>query len=643
MFQFESSKPQWPWHAALCTVILVLFTVIWSAQAAFASDTELVGRVEAMPTDGLIGEWQVGEFHFVTSGATELRQEKGGFAIGRCVEVEYVTVAAQNVATKLATKSDEDCRRDGTPTETSTPDPDETATPEPTATHPHDDDDDDGEHHGDDDGIKVRARVDAMPESGFRGIWTIGGVQYEIGAQTRVRQKDVPLRIGVCVELRYSGDAEPFSVLRLETERRSKCERHPGGTIPSPESDNEIYGTLDSFPPELIGEWVINGTSYTATVETEFEQERGIFDVGACVKAHLFTDNPTMIREIETTSHFRCGDSDDQDGNAHGRLYGVIQEFPADLIGDWQIGGTTVTANAATEFKQRGVAFAKGVTVRVHFVVIDNIFYAIKIETKFDNDDDDDDHNDVYEGAEGHAYGLIEILPENDDLIGTWVVAGISYTVSSDTHFVKPHSDFAVDVMVRVKYRIDGEGNLLARQIKTTRGNGGASSHDHATLFGFVDLMPASGYVGEWQIDGVTFYATEKTKFDEEHGLFGLGSYVKMEYYTKDGRNMLHEIESEVPPGAGDNTNVGEIETIEEEGNDSNTVSSAAVSATTWTIGGRQYVVTAATDLNDFQGSLEVGQEAVVNSYTAEDGSEIATQIRGVVLSHNLFLPTVNH
>jgi len=661
MYQSENSKQQWPWHAALCTIVLVLFTIIWSAQAALASDLSVVGRIEAMSANGLIGEWQVGSFHFVTSGATILRQENGEFTIGRCVEVDYISVADQHVATKVTTRSDADCQSDSTPTETSTPDPN--ATPEPT-THPHDDDDDDN------DGNKVRALIDAMPEEGFRGIWTIGGVQYEIGVLARLRQKAGPLRIGVCVELHHRGDVEPFTVLRLETERRSTCERNPTDPTPTPtdtpEIGNELYGILEQFPAEFTGEWVISGTGYTATAETEFEQEYGSFAVGMCVKAHLSGDKPMIIREVETTSRFRCNDADNHDGTVQGQFYGMIQEFPTDLIGDWQIGGTTVTADTDTDFQQGETAFAIGVTAHVHFIVKDDgSYYASEIEAKFDSDDPgnddpgnddpgnddpgnddpgnddpgDDEHETIYEGAKGHVYGLIETLPENDDLIGTWVVAGISYTVTSDTHLVKPHSHFAVNGMVRVKYRIDADGKLVARQIKATRGN--ANSHAHAMLFGFVDLMPTSGYVGEWHVSGIEFYSTEKTKFEEEEGLFGLGGYVKIAYYSDNGRKILVEIKSEVPPGAGEDTTVGEIEAIKEDG-ESVTSTSATVNATIWTIGGRQYVVTAATDLNDFQGALDVGQKVVVNSYSAKDGTVVATQLRGILLPHTLFIPTVN-
>ena len=627
MSELFERRPQWPWHAILCTIILIVFSLTWTAQSAFASDSEVVGRIDRLPETGIIGEWKVDGFIFITSAATEFRQEKGDFAIGRCVEVEYVTVAEQTLATKVATKSEDDCTGTETPTATDTPEPEESVTPSPT-------------HEGedDDDTIRLRGIIETLPKEGFRGIWTIDGIQFQVSQGTHLRQKDGPIRPGACVELRYRAGTEPYDVKYLETERMAKCHRDgtptPVTTLPAPtitpdpssmpdDDGNEIYGILDSFPTELIGQWVIAGQPYSATADTEFEQERGLFEVGKCVKVHLSTTDSTLIREVETTNHFRCEASGDG-GLAHGELYGEIQEFPADYIGEWHIGGVTVIADEATELWQRGATFAKGVIVKVHFVLqADTTFYATKIETKFRGDHHgDDDHNDVFEGAEGHAYGLIEILP--DDLIGEWYVDGISYTVTSDTHFVRPHSDFAKDVRVRVKYRTDANGIRIARQIKTTNEDGGSSHKDHATLFGFVDEMPKSGYVGPWEIDGAIFHADVTTKFKESHGLLGLGSYVKVEYFTADGRNIIHEIETKVPPGAGDDNSVGEIEDIDDGGNDA--LHAAAINATVWTIAGEQFVVTAATDLNDFQGALEVGQQAFVNSYVADDGSQVATK-----------------
>lgn len=653
IYQLDLQKRTFPWHAVVCTLVLVLFSLIWTAQSVSADDAALTGRIEVMPAEGLIGMWEVDGFVFATTRVTEFRQEEGEFAIGQCVEVEYATVAEQTLATQLSSKSDDDCTDDeGTATETATPESTTAPveTPSPTAT---DDDDDDDER----DTIKAHGFVNLLPAEGFRGLWTIGDEEYRVTSDTRIRQKDGPIRVGSCVEVRYVVDAEGNTAVRIESERSRNCGHDgtptPGSTIPAPtvtpdpsateDEGPEVRGILESFPDGLVGEWVIAGQVYIATESTEFEEDRGDFEAGVCVKGHLESADSSVLVEIETTNHFRCGDDDsgDDDGQVRGRLYGVIQEFPEDLIGDWQIGGLTLMADADTEFEQEDGEFAVGVTVKVQFALLaDGTFYATEIETKFANDHDghDDDDNDVYEGAEGHAYGLLESFPA--DLMGEWYVGGISYTVTSETHFVRPHSNFEEGVMVRVKYRTNADGIRIARHIKTTSEDGGASGEGHATLYGYVDQMPINGFVGEWVIDGVSFQADGTTNFKEEHGLLGLGSYVKMEYFTSNGRNVLHEVETEVPPGAGDDTDIGEIESIDsDDGASSRALGAANVNAAIWTIDGQAYVVTAATDLNEFQGELTVGSTVNVNSYTADDGSVVATQIRGVTLANTIFLP----
>ncbi len=63
--------------------------------------------------------------------------------------------------------------------------------------------------------------------------------------------------------------------------------------------------------------------------------------------------------------------------------------------------------------------------------------------------------------------------------------------------------------------------------------------------------------------------------------------------------------------------------------------------ATTWVIGGVSYSVIPATNFNDYFGSLNVGATAVVNSYKAADGTLVATQIRSISLTTNLFVPVI--
>jgi hypothetical protein len=455
--------------------------------------------------------------------------------------------------------------------------------------------------------------------------------------------------IGACVTVKLAGAAAPFTVHEIETQEGDDCpeatppdgtEQPTPATTPSP-TDNpdeqEIFGRVDSLPAGLVGDWVIDGVTYTATASTEFKPEHGAFAVGACVKVHTTTATaPFTIREIETEQAFRCGGDDDDDTNAEGELFGVLQSFPAGLLGEWNIGGMTFVADATTEFEQENGAFAVGVTVEVHFFIgTDGLNHAREIETKFANDDDgnDDDGNGSFEGAEGHAFGVAETFPA--DLVGEWTIGGVIYIANAQTRFEQEDGAFATGVRVKVEYFLDAQGQRIAQKIETTNDDGGASDGDHATLFGFVNQMPPDGFSGQWLIDNIAFVADTNTQFKEEHGLLGLGAFVKVEYFVQDGRNQIHEIETHTPPGAGPNTAIG---VIDDKGS---ALQAASAQDAVWVIGGVSYVVMPATDFNDVQGELAVGKTALVNSYTATDGSQVATQIRGVTLDKAVYLPLV--
>lgn len=638
MLRIERERIGLPPLAALLMLALGLgLALLWSGQAVRAAgELEWKGRVEAMPATGLIGEWTIGGRAFVANSNTEFDTDEGEFAIGRCVEVEFVGTTAPFQATKLATKNGHDCRRpDGTPPSTRTPDPNGTpqATPSVTPT-------------GDDDDSEARGIIESLPVTGLLGLWTISGTEYEITTATRLRQDGAPFVVGACVKVEYQTGTTPRLALRIEAKRGRDCTAPtpvPTGTVPpvgtptatsTPDDDDEIYGQVESLPDGLIGEWVIGGQSYTATAATEFDDEHGDFAVGVCVKVHLESDGVTM-REVEKSRGFRCGGSDDSGANAHGEIYGVIQSFPTDLIGDWNIGGITVVADSATEFKQRGGAFAVGVTVKVHFSVqSDGSFYAQEIETKFARDDHDDDDDHHHPGRGGHAFGTIERLPA--ELLGIWNISGISYTVNVTTTLIPTASNFTVGAQVRVMYYLNADQQRVARLIKLSNEDNGADDHSHSTLYGYVEQMPPSGFVGEWLVGGTSFLATGVTKFNETDGLLGLGAYVKMEYFVREGRNILHEIEVAVPPGAGDDTAIGVLE------DNGGALQAAAAHATTWVIDGVSYTVTPATDLNEIQGMLTTGQTVLVNSYAATDGSLVATQISSIALENEIFLPLLS-
>lgn len=589
------------------------------------TEQEARGLVETMPAN-LIGTWVINGVSYLTTASTEFKQENGPFAIGSCVKVHYAIGSTPAVVREIETKLAGDCSQSGTPNATGTP----AATTSP----------------GDE--RKVMGQIEAMPEVGLWGEWSISGVKYNATASARLRQEDGPFVPSACVEVRYTGQAAPFTVTELRTEEAEKCSDDATSTpvgptpseTPTPNGDElEVYGRVNSFPANLVGSWVVSNTTYTATAATEFKQERGAFAVSVCVKIHTTTRSaPFTIRELETTQDFRCT------GNAPGvapqsELFGMLQSFPPNLIGDWNIGGQTFVADATTQFKQEQGAFSVGMTVKVHFVAgADGVLRAQEIESKFANDNNgqDNNRNGAHDGREGHAYGRIETFPAA--LTGAWRIGGVDYTAESSTLFKQEGSPFAQGTNVWVKFYLDANRQRIAREIRVTDYRGGVVNANRELFVGYIHKMPASGFVGEWVVSNVGVIANAATVFKETNGLLGLGAYVTLEYQSINGVNTLIEIETRVPPGAGTtNMCVTRLESVL--GTITPWVEASATVNRTWRLDGVDYVITAATDLNEISGAFAIGNAVLVNSYTAADGSQVATRVQSVELKESVYLP----
>lgn len=558
----HSIKARFPSRVILLALIGALSCALfWAGPAAYAVEGNHTGRIEAMPTGTLVGRWVVAGVSFDTTGNTDFRTDKGNFAVGVCVEVEYTGVTQPFTATKIASKNADDCIAGGTPTGSPTsvtPISTPSGTASPVATpNP---------------GVEqeVYGRVEEKPTTGFVGLWKVNGITYNAPTGAEFKQRNGPLVIGACVKIHYTASTTPFTVRELETELAADCNN--ANATPN--------ATVSATP-------------------------------GATPNA---TGTP----------------------GASGELYGVLQSFPTGLVGNWNIGGKTFVASTNTEFKQERGAFAVGVTVKVHFFVDSaGVNQAREIETKFANDDNgsDDDGNGSFEGAEGHAFGLIDSFPAG--LNGQWQISGITYNTAANTIFAQNDGAFAVGSQVKVEYYLNGQGGRIARKIETTNDNGGATAPTRFKLFGFVNSMPANGQTGTWVVDNIAFVTDGATQFKANNGLLGLGAYVAVEYSVQGGANQAHEIETHVPPGAGAQTRLGRID------DKGGALTAAGRHATTWTIGGVSYQITPATDLNDLQSALDVGKNALVNSYTAADGSQVATQVRGITAIHTVNLPLI--
>lgn len=576
---------------------------------------EIKGLVQSLPERGLLGTWLIEGVEYLANESTEFEQEEGPFVEGACVEVEFFPSSTPPIIHEIETEELEDCE----------------------------------EAQGEE--RTVFGRIQSFPE-GLIGEWIVNDVTYVTTVSTEFEEEEGAFAAGVCVEIEFRDGSSPFKAKEIETEEAEKCNGSsmtPEPTDTSTPDPNETptpatavtpeakqIGRIDSFPTDLVGEWVIDGQSYIANTNTEFEEEHGRFDEGVCVEVQwLAMGQERLAREIETEKEHECTEEGE---TAEGELFGLIQSFPEELLGEWNIGGMTFVADSNTEFKQEKGEFAIGATVKVEFFIgQDGLNYAKEIKTKFksddggdDDDDGDDDENDRHD-RKGKAFGPIENFPSS--LIGSWIIGGNEYIATDRTEFEQEDGQFAEGVQVKVKYYLNSQDQRIAKEIKTTDDDGGASQTDHFKFFGFVDEMPPSGFKGQWTIDQIAFITDSKAQFEEENGLLAVGAYVEVEYLVRGGRNWIHEIETHVPPGAGEHDVIGTLQSI-------NPVAvSSGGSLVTWLIDNKTYTVLTATDLNEQNGAFVVGATVSVNSYTAKDGHEIATRIETVHLVNTVYLP----
>ena len=640
MERITKQRPVGPfWAIGGATLLLLLTLLSWNSVMAGPlnsaslkdGDLEVYGRIDSFPA-ALIGTWVVDGVAYEADGSTQFKQEAGSFAVDKCVKIAYLPDTSPFTIREVETENDSDCSGGATGTPEVTETPDATSTPTPASTA----------HPGDE--MKVKGIVESLPNSGLIGTWIINGVEYLADGGTDFDQDDGPFVVGACVELELRTAGNPAIIDEIETENMARCQGsstatpEPGstpGATETPDNEREIYGRIDSFPAGLIGDWIVNGTSYTANSDTEFEQEHGPFANGGCVKLHAnVSTSPPVIREMETEHGYRCGSGSTPPETPEAEMYGTIQSFPEGLIGTWNIGGMSFIADRATEFDQENGPFGIDVTVKVHFVTeTGGVHRAREIETKFRTDSDDENDDGKHEGAEGHAYGIIDVLPAG--LIGEWTVGGIVYTATDRTRFEEEDGSFAVGARTKVEY-VTQSGARVARKFETTSDDGEVSNTEHARLFGYVQQMPVNGFVGAWTIDDSEFVADAASRFQEEHGLLGLGAFVSVEYTTANGQLLIHELETHVPPGAGDDNAIGRID------DSSGLLNAAALQQNTWTIGGVAYVVSAATNLNDAHGALVDDAMVAVNSYTDNSGAQVATQIRSLINDKQLFMPAIS-
>ena len=537
------------------------------------------GTFDVMPPNDLIGTWIVSGIDYVSTSSTVFEQADGPFNSGGCVEVEFVNQNGQLIAIEI--KTDDTCGPGGTP--------------EP--------------------GLLVARGILASFPAGLVGTWTVDGVNYT-AASTEFSTQHGDFATGICVKVEYTQSGDTRTAREIETEPPSDC--GSSGQV----GELETKGRIDAMPVNgLIGDWTIAGELYAANAQTRFDQERGSFETGRCVEVeYRLNGGMRTATKIATKRQHDCSAS-----QTNNEAFGFIGALPdSGTLGTWIIGGLPFVVNAATTLDDG--PFVTGLLVEVHFTVAtDGSLIATRIEGE--------QGVGVADQALAIAYGLIQSMP-GGDFADTWEIGGNTYKASADTRFEQDEGAFMVGACAKVGYRVENNVNVA---VKIETEPPGDCPSDNGTPInrtaGFVKQIPPNGFIGTWLIGGNAYEVNAATQLQEDHGVLGVGAFVKIQYTVQNDVRVAQEIETHVPPAAGNINTAGLLQT-------GNLRSPDSPSIVVWQIDGQPYTILDVTFLDDGQADFVDGQQVFVNAYE-ENSALIATRVTALGDGNIGYLPIV--
>lgn len=216
-------------------------------------DGKAFGTIDSLPAEGVLGVWSIGGVSYRVSEQTGLRPGETPFAAGDCVEVYFRKDGDARIALGIARGGGDDCTLPGG-----------------------------GEEIG-----RAIGKVEAMPEAGLVGAWTIGGVTYQVIDQTEfIFQAGAgsPV-VGSFVELRY------VQVAGVKTAKAIRTITPPGMG-----GENQTGRLEAPLTRATTGNWTVNGVSFAITDDTMVYDAQQALAAGALVTANLAVDPATGAR-----------------------------------------------------------------------------------------------------------------------------------------------------------------------------------------------------------------------------------------------------------------------------------------------------------------------------------------------------------
>lgn len=105
-----------------------------------------------------------------------------------------------------------------------------------------------------------QGKIEALPESGLIGVWTVAGQQIEVTEQTKLMQKKALAEVGATVHVVGYTENGVFVFTALLVSVMGPAE----GSKPF-----QLVGTIEQLPAEgMVGAWVVSGKTVTVTAST---------------------------------------------------------------------------------------------------------------------------------------------------------------------------------------------------------------------------------------------------------------------------------------------------------------------------------------------------------------------------------------
>ena len=211
---------------------------------------------------------------------------------------------------------------------------------------------------------RFEGTVEALPSNGLIGQWQINGQPVMVDENTIIDQSNGPIGVGVKVEVEVQapgGDGIPAAI-RIEV-------LHPAH---SGSQEVEIRGVIESLPEgeSLLGTWVVAGEEIMVDANTEIHGVTPQVGLWAIVKAVPQDDGSLLAQHIEVKGHPHEGSLVE--------FTAQVISMPDGLIGEWQIGGYTVMVDENTEIEGSP---AVGSMVKVEATIGEGgVLLALKIE-----------------------------------------------------------------------------------------------------------------------------------------------------------------------------------------------------------------------------------------------------------------------